>query len=490
MLPLWEGFDEPFHFGYVQNLANGRGLPDPRTTVLSREIGDSLRIAPASAIVQANLPQIRTTYSEYFALTRTQRAAIHAQLLEIPPAWSLQATDFPNYEAHHPPLAYLALALPERALAGAPLPTRVLVLRIIAALAGTFLLYWGAESVFRLLDLRNPWKCAALFCIFSCQMTWATIAHVANDWLALPLAVWSLTLTIRYWSNPTLRAAAWVAIVLSLGLLTKAYFIALVPVALVLPLTRKRYRDLCLVSAVILLAAGPWYTRNVLRYGALTGMPESRAGIGVSAVIHTAPMLNWPTVFRTSVRAALWTGNNSFTAFSGKTQAAIVAVWLMALILWARSRHKSAEWITILHCGLFLAALGYSAVLSSIYTRGIAQGPSPWYAQALLGPMLGLAFLGCSRSYTPGRIAAAGLVALFGYVLIATYVAKLIPLYGGYEGRTSLAAVTTLYSTRLPFLIDNLNLIASAPGWVLLSLTGIVTIMAATQAVVLIRSLN
>jgi len=27
LLPLWEGFDEPFHFGYVQRLANGRGFP-------------------------------------------------------------------------------------------------------------------------------------------------------------------------------------------------------------------------------------------------------------------------------------------------------------------------------------------------------------------------------------------------------------------------------------------------------------------------------
>ena len=37
LLPLWEGFDEPFHFGYVQYLANGNGLPDPRTSRLSKE---------------------------------------------------------------------------------------------------------------------------------------------------------------------------------------------------------------------------------------------------------------------------------------------------------------------------------------------------------------------------------------------------------------------------------------------------------------------
>src|SRR5947209_6416851 len=48
LLPLWEGFDEPFHFGYVQYLANGNGFPDPRTSRLSQEVGSSLSLAPAS----------------------------------------------------------------------------------------------------------------------------------------------------------------------------------------------------------------------------------------------------------------------------------------------------------------------------------------------------------------------------------------------------------------------------------------------------------
>ena len=104
--------------------------------------------------------------------------------------------------------------------------------------------------------------------------------------------------------------------------------------------------------------------------------------------------------------------------------------------------------------------------------------------------MLGLAFLGCLRSSRLGKVVAGALTALFSYVLIATYVVKLIPLYGGYEGRTSLAALIGLYSHRLPVLMGNLNLIALAPGGALLSLTAIVTILAATQAVVLIRSLD
>jgi hypothetical protein len=490
LLPLWEGFDEPFHFGYVQHIANGQGFPDPRSSFLSREAGSSIRIAPASRIVQMNLPEIATTYSDFFSLTPDRRAAIRAQLREIPPEWRWQDSHFLNYEAHQSPLAYILLALPERALAGVPLPNRVLALRILGAFAGTLLLYFGADRLFRELGLTGGHLSAAIFCTFSSQMTWATMAHVANDWLSVPLAVWSLTLTIRYGRNPGFRTAAGVGGVLALGLLTKAYFLALVPVAFIVCLVKKRFKDLCPLTAIVLIAAGPWYVRNVFRYGSLSAMQEARTGIGASAVIRGAWALDWPRGVVDGIRATLWTGNNSFMSFSGKTLAAIAMVWLIALILWARSHHGSAEWITILHCAFFLAALAYSAVVSSINTGGIATGPSPWYSQVLLAPMLGLAFLGYSKSHRLGRFAASALVALFGYVLIATYVVKLIPLYGGYEGRTSLAALIALYSGRFPCLMDNLNVISLAPAGILLSLTAIVVTLAAVQVVVFIRSIN
>jgi hypothetical protein len=490
LLPLWEGFDEPFHFGYVQDVANGQGFRDPRTTFLSREAGFSLQTAPASRIVQMNLPEIRTTYSDYSSSPQAQRAAIRNQVRRIPPEWRWQASHFPNYETHHPPLAYLALALPERALASVPLPNRLLILRSAAALAGFLLLYLGAKRLFRELNLPDGYRSSALFCIFSCQMTWATIAHVANDWLAVPLAVWSLALMISYDRCPRFRTAAWVAGALALGLLTKAYFLALIPVSLVLCLRRKRWKDLGLILIVVLTAAGPWYARNILRYGTLTGMQESRAGIGLIEVVRTAPTLNWSRIIWKSIQASLWTGNNSFMTFSGTTLAVIAAFCVTSLLLWAISSHTRAEWVTILYCLFFVAALGYSTVVSFIYTHGIPMGPSPWYSQVLLAPMLGLAFLGCARSQRLGKLAATALVALFGYLLIATYVAKLIPLYGGFNGRTSLAGLIGLYSTRLAFLMDNLNLVSLAPAGLLLSLTVVVVTLAAIQMAVLARSID
>ncbi|MDQ6663113.1 MAG: hypothetical protein M3Z23_01815, partial [Acidobacteriota bacterium] len=66
LLPLWEGFDEPFHFAYVQQLGNRQGLPDPRTARLSREVAVSVLFAPPSQVVKHNLPEV-TSYNQYFS---------------------------------------------------------------------------------------------------------------------------------------------------------------------------------------------------------------------------------------------------------------------------------------------------------------------------------------------------------------------------------------------------------------------------------------
>jgi hypothetical protein len=83
LLPLWEGFDEPFHFGYVQQLANGRAFPDARSARLSREAWQSIRLAPASDAVKANLPEV-VTYSEYFSWPAARRSDAQRSLREIP----------------------------------------------------------------------------------------------------------------------------------------------------------------------------------------------------------------------------------------------------------------------------------------------------------------------------------------------------------------------------------------------------------------------
>lgn len=486
LLPLWEGFDEPFHFAYVQQLSNWQGLPDPRTARLSREVAASLLLTPASQTVKQNLPQV-TSYAQYFSWPAPKRSEARHRLREIPTELRWQPSELLNYEAHQPPLAYMLLAVPERFLAHAPLLVRVAILRILAAVAGSLLLVSGAERLFLQLAVRDPYRTVALFCVVSCQMMWAALAHVGNDWLAVPIAVWALVAVNLLGSGPSGRTAAVAAVVLAAGLLTKAYFLAFVPLLVGLCVFRRRWHELAIACVILCGVAGPWYARNLVRYGVLTGTQESRAGVDLPAVLRAAPTLNWPAATWSSVRASLWTGNNTFLTFSASTLNLMIGTGFVSLLLWAASRHASSEWITCSYCVLFVLALGYAAIVSHIYTHGAANGPCPWYAQVLLAPLLGLALLGASRWPLLGRFVTALLVLVSGYVLAATYAVKLIPLYGGYWGRTSLAGVRMLYGHRLRMLEANLDTVTLAPAAVIFALADVATVLVVVQQVVLIR---
>jgi hypothetical protein len=488
LLPLWEGFDEPFHFACVQQLANGRGFPDARTARLSREVSEAVLLAPVSPSVKTNLPEA-VAYPEYFSWPAERRSQAQQSLRDIPQAYRWQPSGFLNYEAQHAPLAYILLAIPERLLAGIPLPSRVLDLRILVALAGSLLYYAGARSLCSELGVGEPYRSIALFCILSSEMTWATIAHVANDWLAVPLAVWALVFLIRCTSSPATANMAIASLILSAGLLTKAYFLALVPVLVGICVVRRRWRGLVLATAIVAIFAMPWYIRNYRLYDSISGMQEARSGVGLSDVLHAAPALNWPKVVGESARSALWTGNNTFRTFSLKTLNIVILVSVAGLLLWAFGRHALAEWVVVAYCAAFLLALAYAGVVASISSRGESSTPAPWYTQVLVTPILTLALLGFSRRPRVGRVLAAMLTLLFGYVLVVTYVFRLIPLYAGYEGRNSLHGIAVLYLTRFDALSANLSSVALGSARLIFGLTIAVIVLVVALWVLLFRGL-
>jgi hypothetical protein len=481
--PLWEGFDEPFHFGYVQYLSNGQGLPDPRKDHLSLEVGTSLLLAPASREVKHNLPQV-TSFDSYFELPLAARIGARGKLDAISVEQRSKPSQFTNYEAHHPPLAYLLLAPIERLFAGIFLRARVAILRIVVALAGSLLLLAGAEQLFPQLGIPEPFDVAALFCLLSSQMLWATIAHVANDWFAVPIATWALVALNRYFARSTMRGAVSAAGILSAGLLTKAYFLAFLPVFAVAFALRRRWRDMLAAGAMIAVFAGPWYLRNIARYGVLTGTQEARGGVGLLSVLRGATSPQWVIAIPASLRWAVWTGNNSFLSFSSHTLNFFILACSIALLLWAVSHHTSAEWITFAYCAIFVLALVYAGLASYVYTHGVATSPSPWYAQAISAPLLGLASLGASRWRSFGSVIACVIALVAGYILAATYALKLIPWYGGYAGNASAGPIFTLYTHHFRTLSENLNSVAMAPAGVIFALAAIAIALAAGLAAV------
>jgi hypothetical protein len=269
-------------------------------------------------------------------------------------------------------------------------------------------------------------------------MLYATIGHVCNDWLAVPLMGYLIWSAIGVWETGSRRDCLWLGLAISAALLTKAYFLFLAPLVLgwmVWALWRRR-ADLvgaaCFVVPVLLLA-GPWYVRNLLLYGNLSATVESTSGLGLGQFLHSALTLPWRESIVYMAHSSLWTGNNSFTTFSAATIDIMLGLVAVSLVMFAmRARRAVAEWTVVTAVVLFCGGLLVITVAFYVGSKHGAIAAVPWYMQVLLTPVLLLGFLGMSRTPRWGRMLAALFVLLWSYVLAATYLIKLMPLYGGY----------------------------------------------------------
>ena len=68
-----------------------------------------------------------------------------------------------------------------------------------------------------------------------------------------------------------------------------------------------------------------------------------------------------------------------------------------------------------------------------ISSHGTVIAPMPWYLQLVLVPALTFAFLGLDRSGSLGRWIGIVSLLVWAYVAAASWVVKLIPMYGGFE---------------------------------------------------------
>jgi hypothetical protein len=241
-------------------------------------------------------------------------------------------------------------------------------------------------------------------------------------------------------ARASLRRAVLLGVALAAGLLTKAYFLAFVPLCIGAVAWQIRRRkatktDAALFLTVLVAAAGPWYARNIILHGNLSGTQEAEAGIGPSEVavaLARMPLLKdaWDTALH-----GLWMGNNHFTTFSHSTLVCMFVLLAAALALYARRRPTPAEIAVLLATASYAAALAYAAGTAFVMSRGETGTAAAWYLPPLLIPALLLAVQGCAAAGRAGRGVLAALVLLFAYVMAATYWVKLIPLYGGFGVR-------------------------------------------------------
>jgi hypothetical protein len=467
VLPLWEGFDEAFHYGYVETLWQTRRLPVLGRTLLPADIWRSLALAPVSPIVHRWFAQT-IAYNAWFSLPAPSKEQRRNDLDRLRP--EAAPSSVPDYEAHHPPLAYLVLAPIDWSISGAPIRVRVLVLRLVGAVLSIILLFFGASALGRNLELPQPFLNAALFTIFCSQMLYATVAHVANDWLAVGIAALYVASLARLVREPVGKSVFSAALWLSAGLLTKAYFLAFVPpaaIAVAFIWRRIRWQSVAAGAAIVIAIAGPWYLRNLALYGNISGTHEEFDGIGFRQALAAAPRINWASTAAFLARGSLWTGNATFTSFSKLTLDIVLAFLLLAIVFWAveRSAIRPAERIVFITIVFFCIAVAYASCASFAHTKGDSPGASPWYTQVLLAPVVMLAYLGMSRSTRFGAVVAAVTTVIWGWVLIATWAFKLFPMYAaGDTAPMRFHEAWNWYTHSAGAHMHDLSLIALAPG--------------------------
>jgi hypothetical protein len=310
-----------------------------------------------------------------------------------------------NYEAHQAPLVYLALAPLEGALSRARLPIawRLRVLRL-CLLAFAMALFWRIAAV-------SPHRAAACFLILTTEMFLACCGHVANDAIAIPLFVW-----LFFEAERRSRMAV---VLLAVGLLTKAYFLAVVPIVA----WRLRAQWRWLLTAGILPAF--WYGRNLWLYRNLSGMQEQLSSVHAGALLRAALHLPWAASLGETFRGALWLGNNSFLQWSVLQVDLVIAGLLIALGVALRRDAWRRNWL-LGYAGCYLAALDYAAVQTFIYTKGAGVAASPWYAT----PLWLLLILAIFAGDTPVWVLTC-FVTTWAYWFVATFWLRLIPWYAG-----------------------------------------------------------
>jgi hypothetical protein len=240
VLPIWEGYDEPYHFASIQYFIATHAMPGLYTPI-SREVEASLHVVPLSpALGRQGIRKPFYTHDDFWRLSSERRELLEAKFREIPTSWALSITTFmrsmPNYEGQQPPLFYALFSLLMRALQGCSLTSRILILRFAAIGVASLVIPLG-YAVTKRVTGRSETALAIVglaavmpeFCI--------DVARVGNECLGLVIYSALLYIAARTVEGPPQFSRLPVAgVVLGLGLLAKAYFLTALPALSVIAL--------------------------------------------------------------------------------------------------------------------------------------------------------------------------------------------------------------------------------------------------------------
>jgi hypothetical protein len=373
-----------------------------------------------------------------------------------------------------------------RFIAGWSIPSAVWLIRVTTAGISSAVIpiaYFTARRVFQddRLALGTPVVIACMPELFF------FVCRVSNEGLAVAFGSLLIYWSVRILEEPpsTKQGAAF-GVILGAALLTKAYFLALVPFGLLILLGAYRKRPgqaggaLRQALAAITIAAAIsvwWYARNVMASATLTGHVEDIAAASQAiSLLEAARQVNWFRIFDFMGTSHIWLGGWSFLVVRAwmyhLTEAIIIVAFAgigLRTCFGPGSAREKGIWLWMCVALIsFLAALCYNAIQAfRALGRDLTVG---YYLYALVVPevVLLVAGLGYWIRTNAIRIAVAGLATLFlGIDVFGTWFVSL-PYYAGLvrhaaSGRLPVLHVGQLAGGGLSILLRRLAF--AGPPW-------------------------
>ena len=444
-MPLWEGYDEWAHFGYIQQIVNTNRLLVDRTEPVSRELWASMNLAPAPW----NTGKPFIAQDDFWRLSAEERAARAAALRNLPPGWSKEPekNGAPIYEALQPPLYYWIASIPYRLVAHRPIADRAFVIRYMSLAIACLtipLVFLIGERVFRSV---LP-SLLVVILLAELPELMIDICRTGNECLGIVLFSW---LTLLVVTPEGSRTSVWMGIALGLGLLTKAYFLTAVPALLVIHAVRAWrgadrlawIRQAALVFGIAFAIAGWWYVRNRVTTGAWSGLLESAklAHHTPGQFLEAATQVNWRTAMDSILLSHIWFGGWSSLQVRSWIYHLVFFVIVasivgMLLALRDTEKRKAIGTLAAIY-GFFWLGQLYNVLL--LFMAKGASTSMGWYMYCVVAAELALLVLG-TQTLLPKRFcpwAISILILLAGALDFYTVTFVSIPYYAGLTSHAS-----------------------------------------------------
>ena len=430
VVPLGEGFDEPWHLGYVQYFAQTGKLPPGPQIHLASELDQFLVKHPIGWRLRDIFPTLHS-HDEYWQQPSDVRLTIDDAVRKIRFGGHFQegSSEFSaQYESHQPPLYYV-LAAPLFLLSSAVLPLAdvFLLTRIWSMLLASTVVPLS-YLLARRISGSVPVASSVAMLVGMFPGLYPDVVRVSNDALAVPLAAAVFVLLAQFLESRSDRHAVLLGLALLAGLSTKAFFIPVLFAIIVSLLWLKEIPS----AAIIFVTSGAgwfWYARNFWITGSLTGLPETvEANTTVVSSVSSIGLIGWLDVFRLAAVSHVWMGNWSLLQYRGWIYQIVLylfGIGAAGFILYLAKSPKPVNRVLLFIYFAFAASLIYYA--TQVFQKTGIPVIQGWYLSPLV-PLEALAFVTGMRFLFPARgvtaaVAFAGLcflaMSIYGNAFIA-----------------------------------------------------------------------